>query len=70
MQDENKTLWNKTSDDITVGDAYTIMAIESAAMLGIGAILIGGLYGIGKVIERRAFRKAEKKKSEQEEPAK
>lgn len=51
---ETKSIMDKTPDELTVGDAYKIVAVETVVMAGITTIVLGGIYTIGRIMDRRA----------------
>lgn len=62
---ETKGVWNKTGEEITVGDAYKIMAVETVVTTVVLGAIMGGFYGVATIIDRRRAKKALKLESEQ-----
>lgn len=58
--DENKSLWNKTQDEITVGDVLKLNGIVLVATIGTVAVITFGAVAVEKLSDKRRIQKAKK----------
>lgn len=60
MDEDNKSLWNKTADDLTVGDAVKLNGLVLIATIGVIAAFSGACVAAEKIADKRRIRKAKK----------
>lgn len=60
MDENEKTLWNKTADEMTVGDAMKLNGLVLIATIGAIAAISGACVAAEKIADKRRIRKAKK----------
>lgn len=55
-----KRILDKTQRELTVGDELKLQGIYTAVTVGVCAAAVGVMYGISKIADRRAAKKAAK----------